>query len=51
MAPFPQWDRPFGSSDREETALGLEESHSPPLRLQEQLLTKKSQSIYYLGPR
>lgn len=49
MAQFPQWDIPFGSSDREETALGLEKPGCPSFRLQEQLnVPMQSQGIYYL---
>lgn len=48
MVQFPQWDRPFGSSDREETVLCLGKSSSPSLWLQEQLnVTKDSEHMLF----
>lgn len=48
MVQFPRWDRPFGSSDREETALGLGKVQQSISLIEEQLnVTNKSEHILF----
>lgn len=48
MVQFPRWDRPFGSSDREETALGLGKVQQSISFIEEQLnVTNKSEHILF----